>query len=138
MSSRSITSTSIAITLSRSPHPRGFEDQVDEDLAVPGLQQPLLGRGLGAHPGLGERLLGALGVLALDHQVDVVARRRPAAGPAAEPAAEEVGNVPSLERRDRALEAVGQLFGDLALAQVLRHASFGAPSAAPINASPGG
>jgi hypothetical protein len=97
-------------------HPRRFEDQVDQDLAVPGLQQPLLGRGLGPHPRLGENILRALGVLALEHQVDVVARWWPAARPAAEPAAQQVGDARALECRDRPLEAVGQLFGDLALA----------------------
>jgi hypothetical protein len=89
------------------PHTGGLEDQVDQDLAVPGLEEPLLGRLFGAHPRTRERLQRPLGLAPLHHQVDVVARRGAAAGPAAEAAAEQVGDVLRFQGRDRALEARG-------------------------------
>src|SRR5918998_817013 len=51
--------------------------------------RPLLGRALGAHAGVRQRLQRALDVLRLDHQVEVVARLGAAARPAREAAAEQ-------------------------------------------------
>ena len=50
----------------------GVEDQVHEHVAVPGLEQPALGRALGAHARGLEQLERALRVLRLDHDVEVV------------------------------------------------------------------
>ena len=65
------------------------EDQVDEDVAVPGLQQPSLRRPLGPHARGLERFQRPLGVAFAEEEVDVVVGRWPAARPGREPAAEE-------------------------------------------------
>jgi hypothetical protein len=62
-------------------HPLGFEDEIDEDLVVPCLEQPLLGRVLATHPGFDQSSLGAPRVLGQDHQIDVVLRPRSATRP---------------------------------------------------------
>ena len=80
----------------------GPEDEVDEHVAVPRLDEPLLGRVLGAHAGVGERLQRAVDVLALDHQVEVVARLRAAARPRREAAAEQERDA-GLAQRGRGL-----------------------------------
>src|SRR3954470_8048736 len=84
-------------------------DQVDEHLAVPRLEQPALRRALGAHPVVGERALGAVGVLLADREVEVVARGRPAARPRGHAAGEREGHVGAAERRGGALERLGDL-----------------------------
>ena len=88
---------------------RRAEDQVDQRSLVVGLQQPSLGRPLGLHAGLDERLERALGVLLADEEVDVVLGRRAAASPAGEAAAEQVRDAGVAQRRGRDLHRVDQL-----------------------------
>ena len=85
------------------------EDQVDQRLAVPGLQQPVLGRPFRLHPRGVERRQRALGVLLADEEVDVVLGRRPAASPGGEPAAEDVRHLGVAQRSRGALHRVEQL-----------------------------
>jgi hypothetical protein len=67
----------------------GVVDDVDEHVAVPCLVEPLLRWVLRAHAGADQRLERALGVLRLDHEVEVVRGLRPSARPAGQAAAEE-------------------------------------------------
>jgi hypothetical protein len=84
----------------------GPEDEVDEHVAVPGLDEPLLGRVLRAHARVHEGLQRPVGVLGLDHQVQVVAGLGPAAGPAGQAAAQQEGDVRLAQGGGGALEGV--------------------------------
>src|SRR5438552_5597684 len=64
------------------------EQQVDEDVAVPGLCQPALRRPFGAHAGRGEGVEGGVDVALTDEEVDVVFGRRAPACPRGEPPAQ--------------------------------------------------
>ena len=86
--------------------PGGLEDEVDQDVAVPDLQQPGLRRVLGAHAGADERLLRAAGVLRLDDHVEVVRGGRAAARPAREAPADQERDLGGVERGDGALEGL--------------------------------
>jgi hypothetical protein len=70
-------------------NPLGREDQIDQRVAVPGLDQPFLRRRLVAQPGLLQRRDGVVGVLGADHEVEVVAGLRAASRPAREAACEQ-------------------------------------------------
>ena len=94
-----------SIRASSTGMPFGCEDQIDERVAVPGLDQPLLGRVLGAQPGLLQRRDRALDVLGLDHQIEVVPRLRAAARPAREAAAEQERDVGRAQRGGGLLQA---------------------------------
>ncbi len=85
------------------------EDQVDQRLPVPGLEQPVLRRLLGFHSSLDERLESALGIPLMDEEVDVVLGRRSAARPGCEAAAQDVWHLGVPESGVRALHRVDQL-----------------------------
>ena len=86
------------------------EDEVDERaVVVPRLVQPALGRALGAEAGLLHRLERRVGVLRLDHEVDVVLALRAAARPRRESAAEDERDFALLECSGAGLHCVEQL-----------------------------
>jgi hypothetical protein len=84
----------------------GTIDEVDKRVAVPRLEQPVLGRSLRPHSRLLERLQRPFGVLRLDDQVEIVARLRSPARPAGEAAAEQERDVRLAQRRRGPLERV--------------------------------
>ena len=63
------------------------EDEVDEHVTVPCLVQPAFRGNLRAHARRGARVQGALRIVFMDHEVDVVLRRRAAARPCRDTAA---------------------------------------------------
>jgi len=75
------------------------------DVSFVRLEQPFLGRPLGAHPDGGECSERALRVLLADEEVDVVVGPRPAAGPGREPATEHEQHLCFAQRGGRALHA---------------------------------
>ena len=66
----------------------GLEDQVDEQRAVVGLEEPGLGRPVAAHPEPDHQRQRALGVHRPDEEVEVVVGLGPAVRPARDPAAD--------------------------------------------------
>src|SRR4051794_39268121 len=90
------------------------EDEVDQHVAVPGLDEPFLGRVLDPHALPAQRLARPLDVLALDDQVEVVARLGAAAGPARQAPADQEGDAGVAQRGGGALERaldVGEVLG---------------------------
>ena len=88
--------------------PGGPEDDVDHDLIKPGLVEPLLGWTLGPHPDACQGKERRVGVLRLDHHVEVVLRLRPSARPRGEAAAEHEGDTAIAERGNRLLQRLCQ------------------------------
>ena len=83
-------------------------------VALPRLEQPALGRPLGSHPDLDERLERALGVTFAHEEVDVVIRRRAAVRPGCQAAAEKERNLGLPKRRRTLLHRVEELREGLA------------------------
>ena len=77
---------------------RWVKDEIDEVLVFPRLVEPVLGRPLGAEARRSQNLEGAVGVLFAQEEVDVVIRRRAAARPDREAAAEHVVDARLAER----------------------------------------
>lgn len=80
------------------------EDEIDQDVAVPDLVQPVLRRAVGAQARPGEGGLGAFGVLRLEEEIHVVIGLGPAARPCREPAAEGEGDPLVAQDRGHLLE----------------------------------
>ena len=86
-----------------------LEDDVDEDVAVPGLVEPLFGRILDPEARRFECLDGRFGVLRLDHKIEVVIALRPATGPGGQSAAEQERHVRFAQRCGGLLERLEEV-----------------------------
>ena len=87
----------------------GLEDQVDEDVAVPRLQEPALRWALGPHADVDKRLQGALRVRLAEEEVHVVVGRRATVGPRGEAAAEQERDLGVAQGRGALLHRVDEL-----------------------------
>jgi hypothetical protein len=91
--------------------PGEVPDEVDQHVAVPGLEEPALRRALGPHAGADQRLQPALAVLLAHREVDVVVGRRAAAGPAGHAPGQGERHVGVTQGGGRALERLDDLGG---------------------------
>ena len=89
--------------------PAGRKYQVDQDVAVEGLEEPVLGDRLGSHARGDQRLEGSLGVSGPDEDIHVVIRWRAAACPDREPASDQELHVGLAQRRGDTLHRVQQV-----------------------------
>jgi hypothetical protein len=97
-----------------------LEDQIDHHLPVPRLDQPVLRRALGAHAPPLQRSYRALGVLAREHQIQVVVRPRTGSRPAGQAAAQHERHLRLAQRRGRPAQRGGdRLMGGLPRVHVL-------------------
>src|SRR5205085_5430608 len=93
---------------------------VDQDVVVVDLVEPRLRRLLRRHPGGGKRLERELGVLRLDHEVEVVVRLRAAARPRGDAAGEDERDAGVAQRCHGLLQA-RQHLAEVHLRPVLAH-----------------
>src|SRR5919109_2695566 len=93
-------------------------NQVDEDVAVPRLRQPALGRALRLEPRVGQRLERTVDILLADHEVEVLAGLRSATRPCGEATPERKGNLRVAQYRADLFQG---LFDPLELLAVTGH-----------------